>query len=99
MHVGFWLPITCAANDQYPLRVEMAERHDDRSAVFTRHYLFGVVADLLNSECSQQNRANENKHGTYRQHIERQGTVIGLDDAEHSSRHCPNYQRKLSTSG
>jgi hypothetical protein len=39
---------------------------------------------LLNSECSQQNRANENKHGTYRQRIELERTVIGLDEIKHS---------------
>jgi hypothetical protein len=39
----------------------------------------------LNSECSQQNRANENKHGAYRQHIERQGKVIRLNDPKHSN--------------
>jgi hypothetical protein len=42
----------------------------------------------LNSECSQQNHANENKHGAYRQHIERQGKVIGLDDPKHSNLPC-----------
>jgi hypothetical protein len=40
----------------------------------------------LNSECSQQNHANKNKHGAYRQHIELQGKVIGLDDPKHSGR-------------
>jgi hypothetical protein len=39
----------------------------------------------LNSECSQQNHANENKHGAYRQNIELQGKVIGLDDPKHSN--------------
>jgi hypothetical protein len=47
----------------------------------------------LNSECSQQNRANENKHGAYRQHIELQGTVIGLDDTKHSK--LPSGRREL----
>jgi hypothetical protein len=36
----------------------------------------------LNLERSQQDRANENKHGTHRQHI--QGMVIGLDGSMHS---------------
>ena len=48
------------------------------SADFTRHYWFGVVVGLLNSEYPQQNRANENKHGAYRQHIELQGKVHGV---------------------
>jgi hypothetical protein len=43
-----------------------------------------ALGGLLNSECSQQNRADKNKHGAYRQHIELQGKVIGLDDAKHS---------------
>jgi hypothetical protein len=43
------------------------------------------VVGFLNSECSQQNRANENKHGAYRQHIEHQGMVIGLDDTKHTN--------------
>jgi hypothetical protein len=54
----------------------------------TRTYsalLICVVVGLLNSECSQQSRANENKHGAYRQHIERQGKVIRLDDPKHSN--------------
>jgi hypothetical protein len=38
----------------------------------------------LNSECSQQNHGNENKHGTYPQRIEHEGTVIGLDEIKHS---------------
>ena len=46
--------------------------------VQTKFFLAVKVVGLLNSECSQQNRANENKHGAYRQHIEIQGTVIGL---------------------
>jgi hypothetical protein len=61
------------------------------SAVFTRHYWFGVVVGLLNSECSQQNRANENKHGANRQHIEIQGKVISLD-SKHSK--LPSGRRK-----
>jgi hypothetical protein len=31
----------------------------------------------LNSECPQQNRANENEHGAYRKHIQLQGKVHG----------------------
>ena len=42
----------------------------------------------MNSECSQQNRANENKHGAYSQHIERQGKVIRYAKI-HGSRHRP----------
>jgi hypothetical protein len=45
----------------------------------------------LNSECSQQKRANENKYGAYRQHIEIQGKVIGLD-SKHSK--LPSGRRK-----
>jgi hypothetical protein len=29
-------------------------------------YWFGVVVGRLNSECPQQNRANENEHGAHR---------------------------------
>jgi hypothetical protein len=54
---------------------------------------FGVVVGLLNSECSQQNRANENKHAAYRQHIERQGKVIRLDNPKHSN--LPSGRREL----
>jgi hypothetical protein len=36
-----------------------------------------VVVGPLNSECAQQNRANETEHGAYRQHIEISGKVIG----------------------
>ncbi|MGC1842624.1 MAG: hypothetical protein WA730_09525, partial [Pseudolabrys sp.] len=50
-----------------------------------------VVVGLLNSECSQQKRANENKYGAYRQHIEIQGKVIGLD-SKHSK--LPSGRRK-----
>lgn len=38
--------------------------------------LFGVVG-LLNSECPQQDRAYESKHGAHSQHIELQGKVHG----------------------
>lgn len=38
----------------------------------------GVVVGRLNSECSQQNRADENEHGAHRQHIQSQGKVHGL---------------------
>jgi hypothetical protein len=55
----------------------------------------GVVG-LLSSECSQQNRANENKHGTHRQHIEIQGKVIGLD-SKHSK--LPSGRRKTAPAG
>ena len=50
----------------------------------------------MNSECSQQNRANENKHGAYRQRIEHQGTVIGLDVISRHlqcERACPLYPK------
>jgi hypothetical protein len=47
----------------------------------------------LNSECSQQNRANENKHAAYRQHIERQDKVIRLDNPKHSN--LPSGRREL----
>ncbi|HZP69574.1 MAG TPA: hypothetical protein VFB29_06470 [Pseudolabrys sp.] len=40
-------------------------------------FIVGVVVGLLNSECPQQNRAYESKHGAYRQHIELQGKVHG----------------------
>ena len=39
--------------------------------------LFGVVVGLLNSECPQQYRAYESKHGAHSQHIELQGKVHG----------------------
>jgi hypothetical protein len=39
--------------------------------------LFGVVVGLLNSECPQQDRANESKYGAHSQHIELQGKVHG----------------------
>jgi len=54
--------------------------------------LFGVVVGLLNSECSEQNRANENKDGAYSQHIELQGKVHGsasLVDALRLARNDP----------
>jgi len=35
----------------------------------------GVVLDYSNSERAQQNRADERKYGTHRQHIEPQGKV------------------------
>jgi hypothetical protein len=47
----------------------------------------------LNSECSQQNHANKNKHGAYRQQIELQGKVIGSDDPKHSN--LPSGRREL----
>ena len=56
-----------------------------------------VVVGLRNSECSQQKRANENKHGAYRQHIETQGNVIGLDDSKHSK--LPSGRRKTAPAG
>jgi hypothetical protein len=37
-----------------------------------------VVVGLLNSECPQQNGADEGKHCAYRQHIELQGKVHGM---------------------
>ena len=45
------------------------------SADFTRHYWFGVVVDLLNSEYPPAKPRQQNKHGAYRQHIELQGKV------------------------
>ncbi|HET8973443.1 MAG TPA: hypothetical protein VFN63_09165 [Pseudolabrys sp.] len=39
--------------------------------------VFGVVVGLLNSECSQQDRAYESKYGADGQHIELQGKVHG----------------------
>jgi hypothetical protein len=67
-----------------------------RSLMFSRHpalLIWRVVVGLLNSESSQQNHANENKHGAYRQHIEIQGKVIGLDDPKHSN--LPSGRREL----
>jgi hypothetical protein len=43
----------------------------------TGNYWFGVVVGLLNSECSQQDRANENEHGAHGEHIQSQGKVHG----------------------
>jgi hypothetical protein len=40
-------------------------------------YWFGVVASLLNSECPQQDRADESEHGAYGEHIQSQGKVHG----------------------
>jgi hypothetical protein len=37
----------------------------------------GVVVCLLNLECPQQNRANENEHGAHGEHIPSQGKVHG----------------------
>jgi hypothetical protein len=39
--------------------------------------LVGVVVGYLNSECSQQDRANEHEHGAHCQHFESQGKVHG----------------------
>jgi len=44
---------------------------------YTGNYWFGVVVDFLNSECPQQNRANESKNSAYRQYIQLQGKVHG----------------------
>jgi hypothetical protein len=38
-------------------------------------FFFGAVVGRLNSECPQQNRANENEHGAHSQHIQSQGKV------------------------
>jgi hypothetical protein len=38
----------------------------------------GVVVGRLNSECPQQNRANESERGAHCQHIQPQGRVHGL---------------------
>jgi hypothetical protein len=43
----------------------------------TGNYWFSVVVGRLNSKCPQQNRANENKHGAYGEHIQSQGKVHG----------------------
>ena len=40
-------------------------------------YWFGVVVGRLNSECPQQDRADENEHGAYSEHIQSQGKVHG----------------------
>jgi len=39
---------------------------------------FGVVVGLLNSERTQQDRADKDKHGAHRQHVQSQGKVHGL---------------------
>jgi hypothetical protein len=36
-----------------------------------------VVVGLLNSECPQQNRADESEHGAHGEHIQSQGKVHG----------------------
>jgi hypothetical protein len=41
------------------------------------HYWFGVVVGLLNSECPQQDRADENEHGAHSEYIQSQGKVHG----------------------
>jgi hypothetical protein len=38
---------------------------------------FGVVVGRLNSECPQQNRADEDEHGAHGKHIPFQGKVHG----------------------
>jgi hypothetical protein len=40
-------------------------------------FWFGVVASLLNSECPQQDRADESEHGAYGEHVQSQGKVHG----------------------
>ena len=44
---------------------------------YTGNYWFGVVVGLLNSECPQQDRADESEHGAYSEHIQSQGKVHG----------------------
>jgi hypothetical protein len=44
---------------------------------YTGNYCLGVVVALLNSECSQQDRANEHKHGAYCQYFKPQGKGHG----------------------
>jgi len=47
---------------------------------YTGNYWLGVVVGLLNLECPQQNRANENEHGAHGahgEHIQSQGKVHG----------------------
>ena len=41
------------------------------------NYWFGVVVGLLNSECPQQDRADESEHGAHGEHIQSQGKVHG----------------------
>jgi len=41
------------------------------------NYWFGVVVGLLNSECPQQNSADESEHGAHGEHIQSQGKVHG----------------------
>jgi hypothetical protein len=41
------------------------------------NYWLGVVVGRLNSECPQQDRANENEHGAYSKHFWSQGKVHG----------------------
>jgi hypothetical protein len=43
----------------------------------TGNVWFGVVASLLNSECPQQDRADESKYGEYSEHIPLQGKLHG----------------------
>jgi hypothetical protein len=40
--------------------------------------LVDVVVGLLNSECPQQDRADESEHGAHRQNFEPQGQVHGM---------------------
>jgi hypothetical protein len=56
-----------------------------------------LLSGLLNSECSQQNRADEYKHGAYRQHIEIQGKVIGLNPSKHGK--LPFGRRETAPTG
>jgi hypothetical protein len=53
-----------------------ALRCSNNRPVSHRQLLVGVVG-RLNSKCPQQNRANENEHGAYGEHIQSQGKVHG----------------------
>jgi hypothetical protein len=44
---------------------------------YALNFWFGVVVALLNSKCSQQDRADESEHGAYGEHIQSQGKVHG----------------------
>jgi len=43
----------------------------------TDKFWFSFVVSLLNSECPQQDRADESEHGAYGEHIQSQGKVHG----------------------
>jgi hypothetical protein len=54
---------------------------------------FGFVAGRLNSECPQQDRANESEHGAYSEHIPLQGKLHGSASLLESSKASRKHPR------